>query len=116
MEKEFDEKYKNAIYLVKIEGLSYEETSKILGQTLQNTKNLVHRGKIKLRRILLKKGFENMNKIAKVGIIILCITLSLTGITYAGVTIYNTFIKNRISWKQEGYLMMVEDIQIMKLI
>ncbi len=97
-----DEKYKNAIYLVKIEGLSYEETSKILGQTLQNTKNLVHRGKIKLRRILLKKGFENMNKIAKVGIIILCITLSLTGITYAGVTIYNTFIKKQDKLETRG--------------
>ena len=29
-----DEKYRNAIYLVKIEELSYEETSKILGQTI----------------------------------------------------------------------------------
>lgn len=43
--EKLDEKYKNAIYLVSIEGLSYEETSKILEQTLQNTKSLVHRGK-----------------------------------------------------------------------
>ena len=40
-----DERYKNAIYLVNIEGLSYKETSEILGETLQNTKNLIHRGK-----------------------------------------------------------------------
>ena len=85
-----DEKYKNAIYLVKIEGLSYEETSKILGQTLTNTKNLIHRGKKELRKILLKKGFEDMNKVLKIVIVILCITVSLTGITFAGVTIYNT--------------------------
>lgn len=69
---------------------------------MKNTKNLVHRGKIKLRKILLKKGFENVNKIAKVGIIILCITLSLTGITYAGVTIYNTFIKKQEKLETRG--------------
>lgn len=58
-----DKKYKKSIYLVKIEELSYEETSKILGQTLQNTKNLIHRGKKELRKILLKKEFDDMNKI-----------------------------------------------------
>ncbi|MGN0992381.1 MAG: RNA polymerase sigma factor [Bacilli bacterium] len=97
-----DEKYKNAIYLVKIEELSYEETSKILGQTLQNTKNLIHRGKKQLRKILLKKGFDDMNKILKVVIIILCITVSLTGITFAGVTIYNTFIKKQDKIETRG--------------
>lgn len=89
-----DEKYKNAIYLVKIEELSYEETSPILGQTLQNTKNLIHRGKKELRKILLKKGFGKMNKIVKVGIVIFGITVGLTGITFAGITIYNTLIND----------------------
>lgn len=97
-----DEKYKNAIYLVKIEELSYEETSKILGQTLQNTKNLIHRGKKELRKILLKKGFEDMSKILKVVIVILFITASLTGITFAGVTIYNTFIKKQDKTETRG--------------
>ena len=97
-----DEKYKNAIYLVKIEELSYEETSKILGQTLQNTKNLIHRGKKELRKILLKKGFDDMNKVLKVVIVILCITVSLTGITFAGVTIYNTFIKKQDKIETRG--------------
>lgn len=97
-----DDKYKNAIYLVKIEELSYEETSKILGQTLQNTKNLIHRGKKELRKILLKKGFDNMNRMVKVGIVILCITVSLTGITFAGVTIYNTFIKKQDKIETRG--------------
>ncbi len=97
-----DEKYKNAIYLVKIEELSYEETSEILGQTLQNTKNLIHRGKKELRKILLKKGFDDMNKILKVVIVILCITVSLTGITFAGVTIYNTFIKKQDKMETRG--------------
>lgn len=97
-----DEKYKNAIYLVKIEGLSYEETSNIIGQTLPNTKNLVHRGKKKLRKILLKKGFDDMNKVLKVVIVMLCITVSLTGITFAGVTIYNTFIKKQDKIETRG--------------
>ena len=97
-----DEKYRNAIYLVKIEELSYEETSKILGQTLQNTKNLIYRGKKELRKILLKKGFENMNKVVKISIIIIAITVSLTGITYAGVTIYNTFIKKQDKIETRG--------------
>ena len=100
--EKLDEKYKNAIYLVSIEGLSYEETSKILGQTLQNTKSLVHRGKKQLRKILLKKGFDEMNKVVKVCILILCITISLTGITFAGVTIYNTFIKKQDKMETRG--------------
>ncbi len=100
--EELDEKYKNAIYLVKIERLSYEETAKLLGQTLQNTKNLIHRGKKQLRKILLKKGFDDMNKVVKIGIIILCITIGLTGITFAGVTIYNTFIKKQDKVETRG--------------
>ena len=87
-----DEKYKNAIYLVKIEGLSYEETSNILGQTLPNTKNLVHRGKKKLRKILLKKGFDEMSKVSKVIIIMLCISVLLAGGVYATMKIIEGFI------------------------
>ena len=89
-----DERYKNSIYLVNIEGLSYEETSKILGETLQNTKNLIHRGKKQLRKILLKKGFNEMNKVLKIFVIIICTTIALSGIVYATTVIYNKYIKN----------------------
>ena len=89
-----DERYKNAIYLVNIEGLSYEETSKILGETLQNTKNLIHRGKKQLRKILLKKGFNEMNKVLKIFVIIICTTIALSVIVYATTVIYNKYIKN----------------------
>ena len=78
-----DEKYKNAIYLTKIEGLSYLETSKILGKSIENTKQIVHRGKIQLRKILIKKGFDEMNKVAKVLIIILIATTFIGGFVYA---------------------------------
>ena len=89
-----DEKYKNAIYLVNIENLSYKETADILGETLQNTKNLVHRGKKQLRKILLKKGFDEMNKVSKVIIAILCISVLLVGGVYATILTYN-FIQSR---------------------
>lgn len=99
---ELEDRYKNAIYLVSIEGLSYEETANILGQTLQNTKSLIHRGKKKLRKILLKKGFDEMNKFAKVSIIIICATILMTGIAYAGVVIYNEYIKKQEQIQSRG--------------
>lgn len=92
-------KYRNAIYLVNIEKLSYKETAEILGQTLQNTKNLVHRGKKELRKILLKKGFDEMNKVSKVFIISIATIVALSGIVYATSVIYNNYIKNNTNHK-----------------
>ena len=97
-----DDRYKNAIYLVKIEELSYQETAQILGESIQNVKNLIHRGKKELRKILLKKGFDEMNKVAKVFIIIMCVSVLLTGITYAGMIIYNEFIKKQDEVNSRG--------------
>ena len=91
---ELDDKYKNAIYLVKIEGLSYKETAQILGISLSNIKVLIHRGKKELRKILLKKGLNQMNNVAKVLLVILCTTILLSGIVYAGVLIYKNLNKN----------------------
>lgn len=82
-----DDRYRNALYLVKIEGLSYKETAQILGESIQNIKNLIHRGKKELRKILIKKGFDEMNKVSKVVIIILCISVALSGVVYAATKI-----------------------------
>lgn len=92
--EKLNEKYKNAIYLVNIEGLSYKETSDILGETLQNTKNLIHRGKKQLRKILLKKGFYEMNKVSKILIMIICISIILSGVVYAATRIYKRYNTN----------------------
>ena len=92
-------KYRNAIYLVNIEKLSYKETAEILGQTLQNTKNLVHRGKKELRKHLLKKGFDEMNKVSKIFIIGITTIVVLSGIVYATSVIYNNYIKNNTNHK-----------------
>lgn len=89
-----DDKYKNPIYLVNIEELSYKETAEILGESTQNIKNLVHRGKMQLRKILLKKGFDEMSKVSKVLIMIICASVAVTGIVYATSVIYNNYIKN----------------------
>lgn len=91
---ELDDKYKNAIYLTNIEGLSYEETAKILGQTLSNTKTLIHRGKRNLRKILLRKGVNNMNKVSKILIITISTTLVLSGLVYAATQLYKQFNTN----------------------
>jgi len=83
-----DNKYRNAMYLIKIEELSYKETSEILGENIQNIKNLIHRGKKELRKILLKKGFDEMNKISKILIIVLCMSVLLSGVAYATYKLY----------------------------
>ena len=86
-----DDRYKNAIYLVKIEELTYQETAQILGESVQNVKNLIHRGKKELRKILIKKGFDEMNKVTKVIIAILCISVVLAGGVYATMKIIERF-------------------------
>ncbi len=78
-----DEKYRNVIYLNKIEEMSYKEIADIYKLSIQNVKNLIHRGKIELRKILIKKGLNEMNKVKKVVILIICISVILSGIVYA---------------------------------
>lgn len=104
-----EDKYKNAMYLVKIEELSYKETSEILGETLQNTKNLVHRGKNELRKILIKKGFGEMNKISKVVVIVICISALLTGIVYATTQIIKIISKNDNLTFSPSYLSQLDE-------
>ena len=86
-----EDKYKNAIYLTQIEKLSYLETSKLINETLQNTKTIIHRGKLKLNKILIKKGFDNMNKTLKILLIVIFIGVTLTGGVYASKRIYEKY-------------------------
>ena len=86
-----DDRYKNAMYLVKIEELTYQETAQILGESIQNVKNLIHRGKKELRKILIRKGFDEMNKVSKVIIAILCISILFAGGVYATAKIVESF-------------------------
>lgn len=78
-----EEKYRNALYLNKIEEFSYQETAKILGETEANIKNLIYRGKKNLRKTLMKKGWNEMNKVVKTTFVILCMGVIITGVVYA---------------------------------
>ncbi len=91
------EKYRNAIYLSKIANLSYNETAAVLNESTPNVKNLIHRGKKELRKILIKRGFEEMNKVSKTIVIILIVSILLTGTVYALGTIYKHFRNNNIT-------------------
>lgn len=92
--EQLDEKYKNAVYLISIEEMSYKEASEILGISLSNIKILVHRGKKDLKKILIKKGFENMNKFAKILLIVIGIGVLSTGIAYGATRIYEQILKS----------------------
>ena len=85
-----DERSRNAMYLVKIEELSYKETAEILGENVQNIKNIVHKSKKQLKDVLGKKGFDEMNKVSRILIIILCASVVWTGVVFATIKIYET--------------------------
>ena len=88
---ELEDRYKNAVYLTQIEKLTYQETAQILEESIQSVKNLVHRGKKQLCKILIKKGFDEMNKVSKVMIGILCISILLAGGVYATIKMMKNF-------------------------
>ena len=87
-----DDKYRIPIFLVKIEELSYQEVAELLGETVQNIKNFVHRGKKQLRKILINKGVYEMNKVLKILLVLICVSVALSGIVYATIKIYENVV------------------------
>ena len=87
-----DEKYKNVMHLTKIEEFSHGETAEILDISIQDVKNYIHRGKKELRKILIKKGFNEMNKVSKILIVLICTSVALSGIVYATMKIYKNMV------------------------
>lgn len=85
-----DERSRNVMYLIKIEELSYKETAEILGENVQNIKNIVHKNKKKLKDVLAKKGFGEIYKFSKILIIILCVSVIWSGVVFAAIKIYET--------------------------
>lgn len=49
--------YREALYLVYFEDMTYRDAARVLCKTEQQITNLVHRGKESLKKILHKKGF-----------------------------------------------------------
>lgn len=83
------QEYQMVIYLTMIEELSYEETAKIMDKNISQIKNLVHRARIKLKKLLIEEKIVEIrgNKIIKLLTPFIAVIL-IAGITYAGVKIY----------------------------
>ena len=54
--------YREALYLVYLEGLSYRNAGAIMGKSEKQVTNLVHRGKQSLKLILEREGFTLADK------------------------------------------------------
>ena len=50
--------YREALYLVYLEDLSYRNAAAVMGKSESQITNLVHRGKRSLKRILEQEGFS----------------------------------------------------------
>ena len=56
---ELCEEYRVALYLVYFEGLSHEETAKVMKRSKKQTENIIFRARRALRALLEKEGFTN---------------------------------------------------------
>ena len=83
------QEYQMVIYLTMIEELSYEETAKIMDKNISQIKNLVHRARNKLKRLLIEEKIVEVrgNKIIKL-LTPFIVLILVAGMTYAGVKIY----------------------------
>ncbi|MBQ6453091.1 MAG: RNA polymerase sigma factor [Coriobacteriales bacterium] len=48
--------YREALYLVYIEGMSYERAAEVMGKSRKQVDNLIARGKVAMKPLLVKKG------------------------------------------------------------
>lgn len=53
--------YRETLYLIYFEDLSYREAAKILGRTEQQVTNLVYRSRQRLRQLLEEEGYQHEN-------------------------------------------------------
>ena len=86
-----NEDYQIVIYLAIIEDLSYKEVAKIMDKSESKIKNLLHRARIKLRKLLIEEKVVEMkeNKVVRFLSIIIIIGILSTGIVYASSKILN---------------------------
>ena len=79
------EEYQMVVYLCLIENLSYEDAGKIMGKTTSQIKNLIHRARIKLRKLLIEERIVEMrkNRVIKLLLAVIIIGVISTGIVIA---------------------------------
>lgn len=104
--KKMQAEYQLVIYLTQVEKLSYEEISKIMGKNISQIKNLVHRAKLKLRKLLVEDKIIEITKSKGIRILVLFITI---GILLSVATIA---INNVIKYTKEGkpYIFSYEEV------
>ncbi len=98
--------YQLVIYLTQIEKLSYEEVSKIMGKNISQIKNLVHRAKLKLRKLLVENKIIEITKSKGIRILLLFVTI---GILLSVATIA---INNVVKYTKDGkpYIFYYEEV------
>ncbi len=81
--------YRMVIYFTIIEDLSYKDTAKIMNKTVSQIKNLAHRAKAKLRKLLIEEKVVEMknNKIVRLLVFTLLILVVSSGIVYATIRV-----------------------------
>ena len=88
--------YQQVLYLTIIEGLSYEETAIIMEKSTSQIKNLTHRARKKMKKLLIEEKVVQLrnNKIIKMLIWITIIIFVSSGMAYACMKIYKKFQNN----------------------
>ena len=88
--KKLKKEYQLAIYLTKIEGLSYKETGLIMDKTEKQIKNLVFNATKKLKKLLVQERIIEIknNKFIRLLLWFIVLTFVISSLTYAGFVIY----------------------------
>lgn len=90
--------YQQVIYLTLIEGLSYEETGKIMERSVSQIKNLLYRARVKIKKLLIEEKVIEVknNKLIRLLLWIIIIGVISSGAVYATMKIYEN-LKGRAS-------------------
>lgn len=94
--KKMNPEYQQVIFLTIIEGLSYSETASIMEKSISQIKNLVHRARQKMKKLLIEEKVVEMknNKIIKLLVWITIIVVISSGAVYAAMKIYENYKNN----------------------
>ncbi len=88
--KKMNLEYQQVIYLTLIEGLSYEDTGKIMDRSVAQIKNLLYRARVKIKKLLIEEKVIELknNKLIKLLLWIAIIGVISSGTVYATLKIY----------------------------
>ena len=57
--RELNPTYREALYLIYFEGMSYRQAAEVMNKNIKQVTNLVYRGKESLRKLLEREGISN---------------------------------------------------------